>query len=135
MINDQLLLFSDGQAVSATGASTNKIDLGDNGDDILRQLMLFVHVGSGWTGGGTLTVDLETCDTENGEFAKVETLVSAAKTDATDDNGLLFKGPLPHGLKRWCQLKYTIGNTVTGLKVLAGINLGVPEPDRKPLAK
>lgn len=126
MINDQLCLYSDGQAVSATATSTKKIDNKFNGDDYSGVRTLFVHVGSGWTGGGTVTVTLEHCDTESGAYTTAATLVSAATADKTDANGFLYIGQLPRGLKRFRQLKYTVANTVTGLKVLAGENLGAP---------
>ena len=127
MTIDQLCLYSDGQAVSATGASTNKLDNRYNGDDYSKVRTLFIHVGKGWTGGGTLTVTLEHCDEESGSYTTHSTLVNAAETNAVDKNGFLYIGTLPRGLKRFRQLKYTIANTVTGLTVLAGENLGAPE--------
>lgn len=127
MINDQLCLYSDGQAVSATAASTNKLDNRYNGDDYSKVRTLFIHVGKGWTGGGTLTVTLEHSDQEGSGFATHSTLVNAARADDVDENGFLYIGQLPRGLKRYRQLKYTIANTVTGLTVLAGENLGAPE--------
>lgn len=126
MINDQLCLYSDGQAVSATTTSTKKLDNRYNGDDYSGVRTLFVHVGSGWTGGGTVTVTLEHSDLESSGFTTAATLVSAATTDKVDANGFLYIGQLPKGLKRFRQLKYTIANTVTGLSVLAGENLGAP---------
>lgn len=127
MINDQLCLYSDGQKVTATAASTNKLDNRYNGDDYSKVRTLFIHVGKGWTGGGTVTVDIEHSDNEDSGFAKATTLVSAAAASAVDENGFLYIGTLPRGLKRFRQLKYTIANTVTGLTVLAGENLGAPE--------
>ena len=127
MINDQLCLYSDAQAVSATAASTNKIDNRYNGDDYSKARTIYIHVGSGWTGGGTVTVTLEHSDTESSGFETAATLVSGASASAVDENGFLYIGQLPRGLKRYRQLKYTIANTVTGLTVLAGENLGAPE--------
>lgn len=127
MIMDQLCLYSDGQAVSATGTSTNKLDNRYNGDDYSKVRTLFIHVGKGWTGGGTLTVALEHSDEESGSYTTADTLVNAAAASAVDENGFLYIGQLPRGLKRYRQLKYTITGTVTGLTVLAGENLGAPE--------
>ncbi len=128
MIMDQAEIYSDAQAVSATAYSTRLIDNHSNGDDVVRAKTLFVHVGTGWTGGGTVAVELHDCDTESGSYTKVAELVPASAVTAVDGNGFLFVGPVPKGCRRYRKLRYVIANTVTGLKVTAGENLGAAEP-------
>ena len=68
MIRDKLLMFPQNQALTATADSDNILDVGQHGDDIQRELTLFVQFrGTGTSAGAsTLTIALKTSATLTG---------------------------------------------------------------------
>ena len=136
MIQDKKLMFSDSQAITATADSTNILDLGAHGDDIQRELTLFVQfrgtVES--NGASTLVITLNTDDALNAggtDLAADNTLwtsASIAKTALTD-GAMLVKMPLPPGIQRYLRLTYTVGTAnLTAGAIDAGLIWGIDQP-------
>ncbi|MNN10860.1 hypothetical protein D3C81_1237960 [compost metagenome] len=125
MILDKLNTFSDAQAVTATAASTNVIDLGPltHGNTVRdigagEPVYLFVSVGAAATAGGaaTVTIALQTDTVEN--FATPTNLfVSATFALADMGAGAQLVGiAVPRGVERYLRLNYTVatGPLLTG---------------------
>lgn len=137
MIMDATGLFSEGQAITATAASTNLIDLGATGtiygasSAIVRdigpgnRIPLFVTVTQSFNTLTTLTITLETDD--NAGFSSATTiwtspaytlaqLAVAAKQNLLPDS-------IPLGAnERYLRLKYTVGGSNPTLgKITAGV--------------
>lgn len=136
MIQDKKLMFSDSQAITATADSTNILDLGAHGDDIQRELTLFVQFRGTVASGGqsTLVITLNTDDALNAggtDLAADNTLwtsASIAKTALTD-GAMLVKMPLPPGIQRYLRLTYTVGTAnLTAGAIDAGLVWGIDQP-------
>lgn len=111
MIIDSRLEFSDGQAVSASAASTNYIDLSVVGDAI-NELFLVVIVDTASDSaddGETVTAKLQSDDNASFSSAKDETAaVSCAQIDA---GTTVLVTRIPRGLQRYVRMYYTVGGT------------------------
>ena len=136
MIQDKKLMFSDSQAITATADSTNILDLGAHGDDIQRELTLFVQFRGNVDSAGqsTLIIQLNTDDALNAggdDLAADNTLwtsASIAKTALTD-GAMLVKMPLPPGIQRYLRLTYTVGTAnLTAGAIDAGLVWGIDQP-------
>ena len=136
MIQDKKLMFSDSQAITATADSTNILDLGAHGDDIQRELTLFVQFRGTVDSAGqsTLIIQLNTDDALNAggdDLAADNTLwtsASIAKTALTD-GAMLVKMPLPPGIQRYLRLTYTVGTAnLTAGAIDAGLVWGIDQP-------
>lgn len=136
MIQDKKLMFSDSQELRSTADSTNILDLGAHGDDIQRELTLFVQFRGAVDSGGasTLIIQLNTDDALNAggdDLAADNTLwtsASIAKTALTD-GAMLVKMPLPPGIQRYLRLKYTVGTAnLTAGAIDAGLVWGIDQP-------
>jgi len=101
MILDKELIFSNKQALTAAGASTDVVDQGAAGDSY-NALWLVVNVTTAIT--GTLGFDLE-CD-DNSDFSSAKKLLSIAAAERTV-TGNIFKGRLPKGCERYLRILYT----------------------------
>lgn len=137
MIMDRTALFSDGQAITATAASTNLIDLGATGTvygaaaamtrDIGpgNRIPLIVTVTQSFNTLTSLTVSLETDD--NASFSSATTIwTSPAYTLAQLAVGAkqnLLPDSIPLGTnERYLRLKYTVGGSNPTLgKITAGV--------------
>jgi len=136
MIMDRTLLFSDGQAITATSASTNIVDLGATGtiygaaSPIIRdvgkghRIPLFVGITQSFNNLTSLTISVETDD--NAAFSSAKTVsTSPAYSLAQLAVGAEFLLPesIPSGTnERYLRLKYTIAGTAPTLgKVTAGV--------------
>lgn len=119
MILDEQALFSDKQKITATTASTNVIKVnGDIGKG--EPVELLAQVVEKFAGLTSLTLTVQTCDTENGSY---EDLVSTGAILAAD---LVagYKFPikfLPVGIKKFLRLNYTVAGTGTAGAITAGI--------------
>ena len=122
MLIDSQNLFSDQQAVTATGgtASSNVIDLGvsrDIGGAAIERLMLLCQVAVAFASGGaaTLQVQVQTAP-DNGAGAPgswVTLMQSDAIAVASLTAGYRFlPGPLPGGTQRFLRLNYVVGTAV-----------------------
>lgn len=135
MIYDAQTLFSDGQAVTATAASTNSIDLGATGTpyggsalvrDIGKSdcIPVSVTVTETFATLTSLTISVETDD--NSGFSSAATVftttaIPAATLVAGYSVPMLIE--FPEGTnERYVRLKYTVGgsNATTG-KITAGV--------------
>jgi len=130
MIIDKECLLSDDQAITASAASTNVIDLGAEGartttpNEKCGYLFAFVTVT--FLTLTSLSVGLQTDSDE--AFGTVETVfTTAAIAAAALVAGYKFKiGELPEGLSRYIRLYYTVaGSNATAGKISAGIALDV----------
>lgn len=101
MILDKELIFSNKQALTAAGASTDVVDQGAAGD-AYDALWLVVNVTTAIT--GNLGFDLETDD--NSSFTSAKKLLSIAAADRTAIENI-FKGRLPKGCERYLRILYT----------------------------
>jgi hypothetical protein len=136
MIVDNTLVFSDSQAVTATAASTNTIDLGAAGTPAGASAALTFDIGKGtnipilievteaFATLTSLTFSLETDD--NTSFSSPTTVaqgpavLAAALTLGAVIN---FPAEVPIGVaERYLRLKYTVGgSSATAGKIFAGI--------------
>lgn len=130
MILDRTGLFSDGQAITATAASTNLIDLGPIGAGMTREVgfgtvvPLAIAVTQSFNNLTSLTISVETDD--NAAFATPTTVyTSPAYTLAQVASGAKYLLPdaLPAGTsERYVRLKYTVAGTApTTGKITAGV--------------
>lgn len=136
MIMDRTLLFSDGQAITATAASTNVVDLGATGtvygasSPMVRDIgggakvPLYVGVTQSFNNLTSLTITIETDD--NAGFSSATTVwTSPAYTLAQLATGAKYLLPdvLPMGTnERYVRLKYTVAGTAPTLgKITAGV--------------
>ena len=127
MYFDKQNLFSDKQAVTATAAATDTVNLGPG--DIGPADAATLYVGtSGYTGAGSLVVELQTADAVDAAGVLTSPVTGATYQVA---NATLLSGGkavatrLPHGMKRYAGLKYTVTGTIAGGSVTAGIVLDV----------
>ncbi len=120
MILDKELLFSKDQAVTASAASTNAVDLQVAGDAVGQELTVKCVVGGtaavGGTTASTLQFKLQTsADTTDGHFTDLIMTPPIAVKDAVPGTELAcFR--VPAGSKRYLRMTITVGGaTVTGV--------------------
>lgn len=111
MLAHQDNVFSNAQALTATAASTNHIDLGAAGDlkegnhVIVYSPVILDSAGD----AATLTIDWET-DTDDGFATALQTLISTGPIAEADlVAGIIAKFNIPKGLKQFNRLYYTVG--------------------------
>lgn len=130
MIMDRTALFSDGQAITATAASTNLVDLGPIGSGVTRdighgtEIPLAVSVTESFNNLTSLTISVETDD--NAAFSSPTTVyTSPAYTLAQVATGAKYLLPdaIPAGTsEQYVRLKYTVAGTApTTGKITAGV--------------
>lgn len=126
-------MFSDGQALTATAASTNIIDLGAPGTVLGAPAALQRDVGKGTpipifvsldvaSGGTSPTLDVALQMDDNAGFSSPTTLASAPQVagGAAGDQVALYY--LPEGItQRYIRLNYTLGGTSPTYTVSAGL--------------
>ncbi len=139
MIMDRTLLFSDGQAITATAASTNVVDLGATGTVYGASSPMVRDVGHGndvdlvvtatqsFNNLTSLTISIQVDD--NAAFSSPTTVfTSPAYTLAQLAAGAKYLLPdtLPGGTnERYVRLNYTVAGTApTTGKITAGIVAG-----------
>lgn len=131
MILDKLLMFSEAQAVTAGGASTDVIDLapidGTRRDiGVGRPLEFWANVNTTATAAGaaTLNVQLQTSP-DNSTWTTIYdsgTLALAALTAGKR----LFSAKVPAGVQRYLRVNYVVGTgPLTAGAFTSGINLDV----------
>ncbi len=114
MLLDQNVMFSDAQALRATGASTHTVDLKAGGDAALGRLVVIGHADTAFAGATQLVCALQTSD--KADFsAGVVTLGSATlnATQLADTTKNLFAFGIPAGMKRYLRIYYTVTGTIT----------------------
>jgi hypothetical protein len=139
MILDKESMFSDDQAITATAASTNIIDLGATGTVVGSSSALKRYLGQGepieilvqWTatavsgGSSTVTVDLETDD--NSGFSSAATLATTGaivKATLVQGHRMSIKF-MPEKTERYLRLNFTVATAnLTAGTVTAGLVMG-----------
>ncbi|ECO8538853.1 hypothetical protein FXR31_24590 [Salmonella enterica] len=131
MILDKLLMFSEAQAVTASAASTDVIDLGhidgtrrDIGVGYPLEFWANVNTTATADGAATLNVQLQTSP-DNSTWTTLYdsgTLALAALTDGKR----LFSAKVPAGVQRYLRVNYVVGTgPLTAGAFTSGINLDV----------
>ena len=135
MILDQTTLFSDQQAITATAASTNSIDLGAMGTvanaagPLVRRLVaggdglpLMVQVTEAFNNLTSLKIDIELDSTTTFTPDKTITLGTYLLAELVKGFQIPWRY-VPDGINlRYAQLKYTVTGTAPTLgKISAGI--------------
>ncbi|MGR4041509.1 Bbp16 family capsid cement protein [Pseudomonas sp. 910_21] len=126
MLFDAKLLMSNAQAITASAASTDVIDRGDN-KDVGRagDIPLVIQVVEAFNTLTSLTVELQTDD--NSAFSSPRSLYSVVIPLA--DLKLGYQAPvitLPQKTERFLRLNYTVtGTAPTQGKITAGVVAGV----------
>lgn len=122
-ILDNELTFSNAQAVTATAASTNVVDLGVDRDIGVGEPVFFaVQVGATFTGLTTLTVALQT-SADNSTWTTL--YQSAAIPVASLTEGAQpVRVVVPSSTKRYLRVNYTVAGTGTAGNVTASLLLG-----------
>ena len=107
MLLDQNAMMSDKQAVQATAASDNVIDLGAAGNAVPGALFAVCRVDEAFAGVTQLKVSLQTDDTE--AFSASEEIFSATFEQADlGEVKNLFALAMPNGAKRYLRAYYTV---------------------------
>ncbi|HEO9245146.1 hypothetical protein B9Q32_05515 [Enterobacter kobei] len=131
MILDKLLMFSEAQAVTAGGASTDVIDLApidgtrrDIGVGYPLEFWANVNTTATAAGAATLNVQLQTSP-DNSTWTTLYdsgTLALAALTAGKR----LFSAKVPAGVQRYLRVNYVVGTgPLTAGAFTSGINLDV----------
>ena len=121
-ILDRQILFSNEQAITASAASTDVVDLGANRDiGAGEPLYVLVQVMQAFDNLTSLTIALQTSATEN--FVSPVQLTARTVALASLTAGATFSiGPVPGGTLRYVRLYYTVtGSAPTVGKITAGI--------------
>lgn len=113
-ILDANLVFSKDQAVTTTAAS-NVIDLQAPGDAVGQELTLRTLVSEGFAGLTSLQVKLQTSENNSTwEDVLMTPAIAAAKLTRGAE---IFCVRVPHGLKQYVRLNYTVSGTATAGKL------------------
>lgn len=114
MLLDKTAMFSDAQALRATGASTNTINLSAAGNAVPGRLVLIAHADTAFAGATQIVAALQTSD--KSDFSSgVVTLASVTlgSTELADTEKNLFAVGIPAGMKQYLRVYYTVTGTVT----------------------
>lgn len=111
MYIDKDLFVSELQAVTASAASTDYIDLQKAGDAYGNELYLVCRVGTAFATLTSLTISIQTDD--NTSFSSAKTLVAsqAILLAALTANTQVFAVRMPKGLERYARVYYTVGGS------------------------
>lgn len=111
MIMDKELLFSEDQAVTATAASTNVLDLGSADAGNSEHVELFVNVGTAFNNLTSLGIKLQTA-TDAAFTSPVDTVINATiLLAALTANTSVIQAKVPYGMYRYARLYYTVTGT------------------------
>jgi bifunctional ADP-heptose synthase (sugar kinase/adenylyltransferase) len=112
MIRDGDLILSNAQALTATAASTNVIDMTKAGDAVGAELYLVIRQGTlldSSAEGATLTIDIQTSSAEAfGTYTVLARKVIVESTGLTAANKILWKIKLPPGVLQYLRVYYTV---------------------------
>jgi hypothetical protein len=113
-ILDANLLFSKDQAVTTT-APSNVIDLQEPGDAVGQELTIRTVVTETFAGLSNLQIKLQT-SADNGTWEDV-LLSPAVALTKLKKGAEIFCVRVPHGLKRYVRMNYTVSGTGTAGKL------------------
>ena len=113
--------FSRNQAVSETAVSTNVVKV--PGGDIGKGRPVYIQIdANGYTGSGSLTVEVQTADTADmAGMQRIEDLIIA--NSALLKGGTVKVGTIATGAKQYLRLNYVVNGTLAGGKITAGLLL------------
>ena len=121
MYIDSLLEFSRAQALTASGASTNIIDLGSDRDIGPGRPLWVVVAAAGaarnTTGAETYSIALQTDD--NAAFSSPTTIATVAPAAASLTAGARLVIGMPFANERYLRLNYTLGGTTPSVTLNA----------------
>jgi len=131
MILDKLLMFSEAQAVTATAASTDVIDLApvdgtrrDIGVGYPLELFATVNTTATAAGAATVNVQLQTSP-DNATWTTLTSSGDLALSALTAGKRIVSQ-KVPQGVQRYLRLNYVVGTgPLTAGAFTAGINLDV----------
>lgn len=131
MILDKLLMFSEAQAVTATAASTDTIDLGpikgnrrDIGVGEPLEFWATVNASAAAAGAATLNVQLQT-SSDNSAWTTLYDSGSIALASLTVGKRILST-KVPQGVLKYLRVNYVVGTgPLTAGAFTSGINLDV----------
>ncbi len=129
MIFDKTLQFSKDQAIGATAASTDYLDLGSDRDIGPGEPLWLVLLSKAAPGGTspTLAIAIETDD--NTSFSSVTSLwASGTLAAAALAAGAMIVVPFPWTNERYVRVKYTQGGTDTPTHVMDAFLTNQPPP-------
>ena len=126
MYIDKELQFSDAQALAATGASTNVIDLGSDANiGQGRPMYIVVSCDTALAGTSpTLDVALQTDDNE--AFASAVDIVSGVQKTAMVQGDKIVLA-VPNQNDRYLRINYTLGGTTPTVSVTSWLTDQAPE--------
>lgn len=124
MLLDQNAMMSDKQAVAATAASENILDLGAASNAVPGALFAVCRTDEAFSGVTQVKVSLQTDDTA--DFSAVQELmaVTFALADLQSVKNL-FAVVLPNGAKRFLRAYYTVSGSGTAGKLSCFLTDGV----------
>jgi hypothetical protein len=129
MIIDKSLQVSNDQAVTASAASTDVIDFGQTNPNVGKddRSKMVINVSEAVTASGAATVTFSIQDSaNNSDFADVA--VTAAHGKALLTLGKQIVIPMPHNLRRYCRVYYTVATgPLTAGKFVASIVTGIQD--------
>lgn len=139
MILDKLLMFSEAQAVTASAASTDVIDLGpidgnrrDIGVGYPLELFVTVNTTAAAAGAATLNISLQTSP-DNSTWTTLASSGDLALSALTAGKRVVSQ-KVPQGVQRYLRLNYTVGTgPLTAGAFTAGINLDVDNNSPYPI--
>ncbi|HGG4960212.1 TPA: Bbp16 family capsid cement protein [Salmonella enterica subsp. enterica serovar Amsterdam] len=131
MILDKLLMFSEKQAITASAASTDVIDLGpidgtrrDIGVGYPLEFLAIVDTTATADGAATLNVQLQTSP-DNSTWTTIYDSGALALAALTAGKRL-FSAKVPAGVQRYLRVNYTVGTgPLKAGAFTSGINLDV----------
>ncbi|EAA5446076.1 hypothetical protein JZA95_000765 [Salmonella enterica subsp. enterica serovar Anatum] len=131
MILDKLLMFSEKQAITASAASTDVIDLGpidgtrrDIGVGYPLEFLAIVDTTATADGAATLNVQLQTSP-DNSTWTTIYDSGALALAALTAGKRL-FSAKVPAGVQRYLRVNYTVGTgPLRAGAFTSGINLDV----------
>lgn len=139
MILDKLLMFSEAQAVTASAASTDVIDLGpidgtrrDIGVGYPLELFVNVNTTAAAAGAATVNIQLQTSP-DNSAWTTLASTSDLALSSLTSGKRV-WSQKVPQGVQRYLRVNYVVGTgPLTAGAFTAGINLDVDNNSPYPI--
>ena len=139
MINDKLLMFSEAQAVTASAASTDTIDLGpidgtrrDIGVGEPLEYWVTTNATATAAGAATVNVQLQTSP-DNSTWTTIASSGDLALASLIAGRRIVSQ-KVPQGVQRYLRVNYVVGTgPLTAGAFTAGINLDVDGNNHYPI--
>ncbi|WAH51944.1 hypothetical protein LMA04_17890 [Pseudescherichia vulneris] len=139
MINDKLLMFSEAQAVTASAASTDTIDLGpidgtrrDIGVGEPLEYWVTTNATATAAGAATVNVQLQTSP-DNSTWTTLTSSGDLALASLVAGRRIVSQ-KVPQGVQRYLRVNYVVGTgPLTAGAFTAGINLDVDGNNHYPI--